>query len=170
MIPATALPRAVSFRPATAADRDFLLRVYTATRTDELAAVPWPPAEKEAFLRQQFETQDCAYHEDYPAEAFQIILIGGTPAGRLYLDRTPEELHLIDIALLPEHRGHGLGTALLQAIIAEAQVLARPIRLYVEHFNPALRLYQRLGFTMIEEHGPYWRMAWEPNGSAPPNA
>jgi ribosomal protein S18 acetylase RimI-like enzyme len=97
-----------------------------------------------------------------------VIEHEGQPIGRLYIDRTPEEIHLIDIALLADHRGHGLGTALIREILAEADRTRRSIRLYVEHFNPARRLYDRFGFTEIEEHGPYWCLEWRP--AAPPSA
>jgi ribosomal protein S18 acetylase RimI-like enzyme len=157
----------IEFRPATAADRDFLLRVYASTRTEELAPVPWSPAQKGEFLRMQFEAQDRDYRSKYPPEDFQVILAGSTPIGRLYLHHADDELNLIDIAFLPEHCGRGLGTALLRELMAQAQYTRRPIRLYVEHFNPARRLYQRLGFTDLEEHGPYWRMEWAPAAAAP---
>lgn len=157
-----AVPPPIAFRPVTAADRDFLLRVYASTRAEELAVVPWSPAQKDAFLRMQFEAQDRDYRSKYPSEDFQLILADSTPIGRLYLHRAADELNLIDIAFLPEHCGRGLGTALLRELMAQAQSTRRPIRLYVEHFNPARRLYQRLGFTDLEEHGPYWRMEWIP--------
>lgn len=156
------MPSPVTFRATTPADRDFLLLVYSSTRVDELAPVPWSAQEKEAFLRMQFDAQDRDYRSKYPPDDFQLILSDGAPIGRLYLHRASDEFDLIDIALLPEHRGRGLGTILLREILVEAAEARLPVRIYVESFNPARRLYQRLGFTDIEEYGPYWRMEWRP--------
>jgi ribosomal protein S18 acetylase RimI-like enzyme len=144
------------------ADADFLFALYASTRAEEFAAVPWSETQKTAFFRQQFAAQDRDYRAHHPPEVFQIILINETPAGRLYLHRAPDELHLLDIALLPAHRQQGLGTFLLRRILAEAQNTGLPVRIYVEHYNPALRLYRRLGFVPVEEHGVYSRMEWRP--------
>lgn len=160
---------APQLRPAKPEDREFLFRVYAASRAEELARVPWSPAEVEAFLRQQFDLQDSAYRQDYPTAAFEVIEFAGQPAGRLYLERSATDLHLIDIALLPEHRGRGIGTGLIHTILAEAADRRLPIRLYVEQDNPARRLYKRLGFTEVEEHGPYLRLAWTPPTGASTN-
>lgn len=154
-------------RPVRPEDAALLFAVYAASREAELAPVPWTPAEKETFLRQQFAAQDHAYHHDYPQATFDVIEIESRPAGRLYLDRNDTELHLIDIALLPECRGRAVGTQLIRDLMAEAAAKRLPIRLYVEQDNPARRLYQRLGFAEIEEHGPYWRLAWPPPAATP---
>ena len=159
------MPPSVTLRPATPADREFLFQVYAASRAEELAPVPWSAEEKSEFLRQQFAAQDRAYRNDYAAAAFDVIELEARPVGRLYVDRTPTEIHLIDIALLPECRGQGIGTALVREVVDEAARTKRPIRLYVEHGNPARRLYQRLGFAEVEEHGPYWRLEWSPTAS-----
>ena len=144
-------------------DREFLCRLYASTRQEELAPVPWSEPEKEAFLRLQFEAQDRHYQEHFPAAAFQIIELDARPIGRLYVDRRADEIRLIDIALLPEFRGAGIGTALLMELIDEAAAASKPLRIHVERFNPALRLYQRLGFRPLEEHGVYLLMEYRPS-------
>jgi len=144
-------------------DREFLCRLYASTRQEELAPVPWSEPEKEAFLRLQFDAQDRHYQEHFPAAAFQIIELDAQPIGRLYVDRRADEIRLIDIALLPEFRGAGIGTALLMELIDEAAAAGKPLRIHVERFNPALRLYQRLGFRPLEEHGVYLLMEYRPS-------
>jgi ribosomal protein S18 acetylase RimI-like enzyme len=156
--------RVVSFRPATDADRSFLYEVYASTRQEEMAQVPWDAASVQAFLTMQFEAQHQHYHTYYAAADYLIIMIDDQPAGRLYVDRRPHELHVLDIALLPAYRNAGIGTALLQDLMVEAGATGRPMRLYVEPFNQALRLYQRLGFTKIGEEGLYLFMQWVPPG------
>src|SRR5690348_16787850 len=91
-----------SLRPVTSDDAEFLYRVYASTREEELSAVPWPPEQKEAFLRMQFSAQDKHYRAHYAGATYDVILVDGVPAGRLYVYRTPREIRVMDIALLPE--------------------------------------------------------------------
>jgi ribosomal protein S18 acetylase RimI-like enzyme len=156
----------ISLRPVEPGDDDFLYRVYAGTRAEEMALVPWDDAQKEAFVRMQFDAQHLHYHTHYPDASYQVILSDGLPVGRLYLDRRPDELHIIDIALLPEHRNAGIGSALLKDLLAEAEQAGVPVGIYVECFNPAQRLYERLGFSQIEEVGVYYRMEWRAPGHA----
>jgi len=68
----------------------------------------------------------------------------------------------VDLALLPPHRNAGIGTAILRDLLAEAAVAQKPVRIHVEKFNPALRLYARLGFAPTEDKGVYLFMKWSP--------
>ena len=154
----------VSLRPVRD-DGDFLYRVFASTREDELAPLGWGEAQKAAFLRTQFTAQDRHYRAAYSDAEYFVILRDGEPVGRLYLHRGPAELHVLDIALLPEHRRAGVGGGLLRELIAEADREAKAVRLYVERNNPALRLYERLGFTRIGDTGVYLHMERAP---APP--
>jgi ribosomal protein S18 acetylase RimI-like enzyme len=103
----------------------------------------------------QFSAQDRWYHEQMPQASYQLVLVDGERAGRLYVDRREDEIRIVDISLLPEHRGRGLGTTLLRELLAEADEAAKRITIHVERFNPALRLYERLGFAQIEDRGVY---------------
>jgi ribosomal protein S18 acetylase RimI-like enzyme len=129
--------------------------VYASTRAEELAVVPWDDAQKAAFLRTQFDAQDAWYRENYAQASFDVILVDGEPAGRLYLHRGASEIRIVDIALLPEHRGGGIGTSLLRDLCAEAEALGKSLTIHVERENPALRLYERLGFAVAEDKGVY---------------
>jgi predicted GNAT family acetyltransferase len=86
--------------------------------------------------------------------------------GRLYVDRGEEALLVIDLALLPEHRGKGIGTRLLTRVQAEAAATGKPVRMHVERFNPARRLYDRLGFHQIADEGVYLLLEWKPTPGA----
>ncbi len=147
-------------RPETDADREFLERLYASTREEELAPVPWTPEEKRAFLAWQFEAQRRHYRQYYPEASFDVIERGGCAVGRLYVDRREEELRIVDIALLPEARGRGIGTRLVTELLEEAAEGGRVVTIHVELANPALRLYQRLGFRPVEERGVYLLMEW----------
>ncbi len=150
----------ITFRPITEADKPFLCELYASTRLDELAATGWSDEEKQNFLTMQFEAQHSHYMTHYPEANFDIILQAEQSIGRLYLDKWEDEHRLIDIALLPEYRNKGLGTKLMKEILAEAAAEAKAVRIHVEHFNPALRLYERLGFTKLEDKGVYYFMEW----------
>ncbi|HSS51113.1 MAG TPA: GNAT family N-acetyltransferase [Thermoanaerobaculia bacterium] len=143
---------------------EFLLRIYHSVREEELAMVlDWTEEQKAAFVRQQFEAQHGWYQEHYQGASFDIILMDGVPAGRLYVHRRAAEIRLVDIALLPEFRKGGLGTSILLDLLAEGEDVGKPVTIHVEVYNPAMRLYERLGFRPIEERGPYLLMEWRPS-------
>ncbi len=157
----------IHFRPITPDDQELLLRIYGSTRDEELSSVSWADGEREAFLRQQFTAQHAWYQENYAGAEFLVISRqdgqgGEAPAGRLYVVRWEKEIRLIDIALLPEHRNGGVGSAILEEILAEGNAVGKPVTIHVEKFNPALRLYERLGFTPIEDRGVYYLMERRP--------
>ena len=159
----------VTFRPVEPGDEELLYRIYAGTRAEELAPVPWSEAQKEAFLRMQFRAQSLDYAANFPDAEFLVILAGGEAAGRLYVHRRADEVRIVDIALLPERRGAGIGGAILRSLLAEAAAAAKPVRIHVEHLNPALRLYERLGFRRTGDDGVYLLMEWLPDatGCAP---
>jgi ribosomal protein S18 acetylase RimI-like enzyme len=150
----------VSLRPTTESDRPFLRDLYGSTRREELAQVAWGEGQLDAFLRMQFDVQDAEYRRANPRGSFDLIEVEGRAAGRLYVDRSPGELRIIDIALLPELRGHGIGGGLIAGLQREAASAGATLSLHVEVHNRAARLYERLGFMTVGEDGVYRRMEW----------
>lgn len=150
----------VAFRAVQDGDAERLLAIYASTRAEELAQVAWDGAQKDAFVRMQFEAQRKFYESEYPGAEFQIILVTGEPAGRLYVHRREREIRIMDIALLPEFRGRGIGTRILENLLAESARTTRPVTIHVESFNPAQRLYERLGFKRIGSNGVYHLLEW----------
>jgi GNAT superfamily N-acetyltransferase len=148
----------LTLRPATGGDTEFLHAVYASGRTEELTAVAWSAEQKASFLRSQSEAQLTYYAEHYPRAEYAIIVHDGSDIGRIFIERRDEDLRLMDMGLLPEHRGHGIGTALLRNVIERAESLGLPVVLHVESFNPARRLYERFGFVDDGEVGAYRRM------------
>lgn len=150
----------ISLRAITLEDEPFLFAVYSSTRADELALVDWSAEQKDAFLRMQFVAQSRHYTENYPDAEFQVIELDGQRIGRLYTQRRENEIRIMDIALLPEVRGRGIGTGLLNEILDEARAGNLPVTIHVERMNPALHLYERLGFYFLEQRGIYFLMEW----------
>jgi ribosomal protein S18 acetylase RimI-like enzyme len=150
----------ITLRPIAQEDEKFLCEVYASTRVEELAQVPWSDEQKAAFLYMQFSAQHQYYQEHYPRAAFDVILVAGEPAGRLYVHRGADELRIVEIAILPAWRNKRVGTHLLGALQAEAALARKPLRIHVERLNPALSLYERLGFKMIEDRGVYLFLEW----------
>lgn len=155
----------ITFRPETDDDIDFTARLYASTREEELRPLPWPPEQKAAFLRQQFDAQRLHYRTHYDDAEYSILLDDGEPIGRLYIHRRPEDIRVMDIALLPEHRGRGIGSMLMKNILDAAAAKGQSVSIHVEIFNPAMRMYQRLGFRHIDTYGVYHLMEWRPGAS-----
>jgi len=154
----------ITLRPITAADGDFLLTVYRSTREDELARIDWDDRQKAAFIRQQFDAQHHSYQQQYPDGSFQVVIVDGQPAGRLYVHQMPGETRVIDIALLAGFRGRGVGTTLLGQVLAGAEVRGDCVTIHVERNNPALRWYGGMGFQLLEDRGVYLFLRWQPSG------
>ena len=143
----------ITLRPVQESDNEFLLKVYGSTREQEMAQVPWTAEQKQQFVRMQWMAQKNHYAAQHPNATHEIIAVESSDVGRLYLDRSGDNFHILDITLLPEHRNHGAGSFLLRQIMAEAKEAGKPVTIYVETFNPSLRLFQRLGFTPIQQEG-----------------
>ncbi len=152
----------IDLRAVEAGDDNFLFSVYASTRADEMARVDWNAQQQESFLRMQFRAQAQFYTENYPGAEFQVITLNGQSIGRLYIHTRENEIRIMDIALLPEFRRQGIGATLLQDILKQGKNLNLPVTIHVEQFNPAMRLYQRMGFYPKENKGVYMLMEWLP--------
>ena len=152
----------VSFRDVCDEDEEFLFELYAATRAEEMAMVAWSDEQRDLFLRGQFNGQSDHYRKQYPKASFQIIVVDGRPAGRLYAARLEDQIRIIDLTLLAAERGQGIGTPIVRRIMDEATGAAKPVTIYVESFNPSRRLFDRLGFSPVEDNQIYVLMRWQP--------
>jgi ribosomal protein S18 acetylase RimI-like enzyme len=157
------LPMTISLRPYRADDQEFLFRLYASTRIHEIASFGWPAAQQEMFLRMQFDAQRRSYESAYPEAEHQIIEWAGEPIGRIMVLREKDFMLLVDIALFTEHRGLGIGEQLIRELIQQCSRDRIPLRLQVLKTNPALRLYERLGFTRTGEDQIYIQMERQPD-------
>jgi len=155
----------IALRPVCEEDTELLYAIYAGTRSEEVAQSGWTPEQQAEFLRMQFQAQDAHYRKHYPGAAFQVVLQSGVPAGRLYVARWAQEIRIMDIALLPEYRGRGIGTKLLGDLIEEAAAAGKSLTIHVERFNRALSLYERLGFRPVEDKGVYYLLSRDPGAA-----
>ena len=144
------------------ADEPFLYRVYASTREEELRLIDWDNDQKTAFLTMQFNAQRLFYRQSFPGWGYDVISIGEQPVGRLFVHRGTDAIRVVDLGLLPEYRNQGIGGALLKAVLDEADDDGKPVRLHVESFNRAARLYERLGFRSVGLNGIHIEMEWAP--------
>ncbi|MDQ3280928.1 MAG: GNAT family N-acetyltransferase [Acidobacteriota bacterium] len=151
---------AIVLRPATDDDYDFQRLLYHSTREEEMKHFPFNEEQKVAFLDQQFAAQTSHYKTHYPACEWNIIEVGGERAGRILLDEWSEELRVVDIALMPRWRGSGIGGMLMREATERAAAAGKAATIHVEIYNPARRLYERLGFQYAESSGVYLLMRW----------
>lgn len=152
----------VSLRTERDDDMPFLADLYASTRETELEHVPWDADIKRRFLHDQFGLQHDHYVKNYDGAEFLVIEDGAERIGRIYLRRSNREVRLMDIALVPERRGQGTGGALIEALMRIARDEGWEITLHVEPNNPAMRLYDRYGFRLIENRGVYLFLGWAP--------
>lgn len=152
----------MSLRPADDRDEGLLRLIYAESRRSELDQVPWPPGTREEFLRMQYDAQVHHYQQNYEGAVLSIVERSCEPVGRLWVHRTPGEIRVMDISLLPDARGQGIGTKLFRDLFDEGTSSGKAVTVHVERFNPAYRLYQRLGFELVEDQGVYLFLRWTP--------
>ena len=158
--------REVTFRPAGAADDQFLLGVYGSTRLEELALTNWDEAQRDAFVRMQFNAQQAHYRQNYPEAEHLIILLNGESAGRLYVAEIETQIRIVDVTVVAEYRNLGIGSAIIRQLMEEAAQIGKPLTIYVETFNPSYRVFERFGFTKAGESGYSHLLEWKADSAA----
>ncbi|HLH90091.1 MAG TPA: GNAT family N-acetyltransferase [Xanthobacteraceae bacterium] len=153
-------------RPERDDDEAFRLELFCASRQPEFARLLAPDM-LATIMRQQFHAQAVSYRGRFPRARGDIVELAGKPIGRIMVDRGDKVLHIVDQAITPALRNRGIGTAIMRALMAEAQQTRRAVRLGVAAANEqALRLYRRLGFGPIETTEHYLWLEWRPDAAA----
>ena len=150
-----------SLRPIEPLDDDFLFALFAGSRRQELEAARWTKAEEDQFLYGQYRLQKASYERQFPRAEFRVVVLEQRPIGRYYVDFGSSEIRLIDITLLPEVRGKGIGSSFLRRLIETSIATNRPISLHVEEANRAFHWYLRFAFRPIERHGIYIAMIYD---------
>ena len=155
----------VRTRPAVPEDAAFLLSVFASARSFELDALRAQGSDVDAFVRMQFAAQARHYEARYPGAQHSVVLVNGRPAGRLIIERSGQEIVIVDIALLAGSRNAGVGSAVVQGLLDEADAGRLPVRCHVLQGNDgARRFWARHGFVHQGVHGGHVAMvrAYEP--------
>jgi ribosomal protein S18 acetylase RimI-like enzyme len=139
-------------------DAAFLLSVYDTTRRAETSLMGWSDTEMDAFIAMQFDAQTRHYATAFPDATSLVVLVGDVRAGRLIVDRSEERILIVDITLLPEFRGTGVGRELVRPLLEEADAAGLPVRLHVAHDNDARAFWEYLGFVAQGLDGLYVAM------------
>jgi ribosomal protein S18 acetylase RimI-like enzyme len=152
------LTNQVDLRPVVLPDdEDFLKDLYFSTR-DDLNLLPLDELQKQALITMQYTAQKQQYALQFPGASHDLILCGQVPAGRLFVNREADKIYLVDIALLAEYRGLGIGTAIMNDLAEEVGNSGAVLSLHVMKTNPAARLYVRMGLTVTADDGFYLEM------------
>jgi ribosomal protein S18 acetylase RimI-like enzyme len=159
----------ITLAPEQPDDDAFLFELYSTTRAAEMALTPWNEEQRVAFLRQQYELRRFHYLRYYPGADYLLIRGGGEPVGRIAIHRAENEIRILDIALVPEQQGMGIGSQLIHELLVEAGFENLPVTLHVERHNRAAGLYRRLGFCVIEDGGVYLFLKWVPQSHLQPS-
>lgn len=137
-------------RRKTQADEAFLRRLIFDTVGRELGADAWPEPVRGHLLGIQSDGRRQSHRVNYPDAASEVIVADGRDAGWIVVMTMPHEVRLVEIMVVAEFRGQGIGSAAIGEVLASAQSAGTPVRLNVNVTNSgAIRLYERLGFRRI---------------------
>ena len=97
----------------------------------------------------------------FELDEVQIIMVDGADVGWLQISETEHAINLDQVYLLEDFRARGIGSQLIQDLLATAKSEKKPVLLSVVRNNVAVTLYQRLGFRITEEEGYKLHMRWD---------
>lgn len=149
----------IELRSEKMSDAAFLRSLYATTRIDVMVS-PLPEEQKQQFIDMQFNAQTQHFRTNYANTEFLIIEKNRRPIGRLYVDRGPEEIRVMDITIMPKFRKHGIGSQLLRDIQSEARTSRVAVTLHAEKLGNMAEFYRRLGFEIVEEKEAHFFMKW----------
>ena len=139
-------------RPVVESDQAFLYALHRATMR-EVIEKTW--GWDEGWQCSEFERR-------LGACATSVIEISGKAAGGLWLESRPDSLHIVELQLLPEMQGKGIGSAVVRHVIQEGARLGLPVTLSVVPANSrANHLYERLGFKVSGVEAPFVHMRYQ---------
>jgi len=143
----------LKLRGASANDAEFAFQVLKETMREYVVAT-WGSWREEESRRETVE--------QVTAGRSQIIELDGTPIGVQLVDRPGTHIQVVQLYIAKAFQRRGFATELLKRLLAEARESSLPIRLRVLAVNPAKRLYERLGFVVVESTPERHFMEWKP--------
>jgi len=154
--------RALRLRPVSDDDDAFLAELIRDLKAVELESSGMSGPELDELVDLQRQDEDRKHDDAHPKLERLVVVVEGESVGRLVLAETPTALHVVDIAILEAHRGRGIGTRLMLDVQACAAEVRLPVTLEVVKSNPALRLFERLGFTIVGDGLLHQTLSWTP--------
>lgn len=157
----------LKLRPVRPEDDEFLQALRAQVDAERLGLQYWSPEQQE-LARRVVEQQFKAHRAHYQRVKNKwdtkdcVIELGGMPVGRFIVTQDAREIYLADISVHRDHRGKGLGQAVIEAVKAECTLTKRVLRLHVDVSNPAVQFYVKLGFRVVDQHPLFCLMEWVP--------
>ncbi|MEQ1518229.1 MAG: GNAT family N-acetyltransferase [Usitatibacteraceae bacterium] len=130
----------LSKRPAVPDDLDFLLALRKTTMNEHLVSSGMSTSDENHMKRIELEFQSS-----------EILESSGSPVGLIKATRRGNAWELIQIQLVPDFQGLGIGSELIEGLVAEASRVGASVKLSVLKSNRARFLYERLGFVICGE-------------------
>jgi len=153
-------------RAAGPGDEAFLYEMFVASREREFG--PLPAEMRDTIAREQFAILQNGVKTDHP-DAQQFVVIAPNTSGdveirvgMLLLAEHPDALWVIDLALDPAHRNRGFGSAILRSLMESCRRSGKIMKGSVTPYNPARRLYARLGIRELGADRGYIALEWRP--------
>lgn len=157
--------RAITLRPATQQDEDFLYNLYKLSRVDEFSMTGIGELQFEMLMRMQYAARKMTYENNYPVSGHNIVIVDGAEAGQIWVFSDATQYRLIDIAIAGAFQNQGVGSSLMKSLIAQTIQAEIPLRCSVATNNPgSLRFHQRLGFRIVSSNEAYYQMEYAPDG------
>jgi len=147
------MTQAISLRPATEADSDFAYRAHR-DAMGEYAIATFGKWDEDAVRKRA--------SDNIANGSTRIIELDGVPIGIRVVEREPDFIQLAQLFILPGYQRRGIGSMLLEQLLADAKSARLPLRLRVLRVNPAFALYQRMGFQVVQETPERYFMEWLP--------
>ncbi len=137
----------ITLRPVGSTDEALLLQIFAESHCAGYEQLGLEPSALASLIRMQFQARQAQY-QVYPGGVEYLICRDEVVLGNCWLSDTAEQLRVLDIAVLAEHRRQGVARVVLGQICARASAAGKPVRLSVWHQNiPALELYRAFGFV-----------------------
>lgn len=143
------------------------LRALVIADTEAALGKVVPESVTSLMVALQLDGRRPAIGPIWPDTIDGIVTCEGRAIGRLILHRSGTTIRLSELLVHPEMRGRGIGTALLQAVMATALELGRMVVARVWFDNPALKLFERAGFVDTYETDVDLVMEWRPPAAPP---
>jgi len=146
----------ITLRPARTQDFDFCEALYFAGMENIIRELNLDRVAQSASFRQLWELTQV-----------RIIVVDGADVGWLQSTKQGDSLFLAQLFISASFQRRGIGTEVMHRLIAEAARARQAVTLGVVKINPALRLYERMGFRITHEDDRKLYMRRDPDAEAP---